>query len=177
MKIAFLVDAFPAISETFILNQITGLIDLKHEVKILSAARPSDREYHDDIRKYNLARLTYYHNDQFGNKLTRVALFLILFVAFFYKNPKAFLNSINFFKYGREALALTYFYKVLLFSLLKEFDIIQCHFGPNGNLAATLKEIGIKGRVVTMFHGYDIRRGIKDGGGIYKKLFEQAMLF
>lgn len=174
MRIAFLVDAFPAISETFILNQITGMMDLGHEVRILAAARPDDRESHEDIKKYDLMRLTYYHNDQFHDKFSRVVLFLFLFLFFCYKNPKAFFNSINVFKYGREALSLAYFYKVFLFSLLGEFDVIQCHFGPNGNLAAILKEIGVKGKVVTMFHGYDIRRGIKHGGKIYKKLFEQG---
>ncbi len=34
MKIAFFVDQFPSVSETFILNQITGLIDRGHEVDI-----------------------------------------------------------------------------------------------------------------------------------------------
>ena len=32
MRIAFIVGGFPLISETFILNQITGLMDLGHEV-------------------------------------------------------------------------------------------------------------------------------------------------
>jgi hypothetical protein len=34
MKIAFIVGTFPSLSETFILNQITGLIDRGHEVHI-----------------------------------------------------------------------------------------------------------------------------------------------
>ena len=34
MKIAFIVTFFPALSETFILNQITGLIERGHEVDI-----------------------------------------------------------------------------------------------------------------------------------------------
>ncbi|MEN9519388.1 MAG: hypothetical protein RLZZ381_1976, partial [Cyanobacteriota bacterium] len=34
MRIAFLVDQFPSLSETFILNQITGLIDRGHEIDI-----------------------------------------------------------------------------------------------------------------------------------------------
>ena len=174
MRIAFIVDSFPAISETFILNQIIGMIDLGHEVRILAGSRPDDRESHEDIKKYNLMSMTYYHNDQFHDKLTRVLLFLFLFFFFCHKNPKAFFNSIRIFKYGRDALSLAYFYKVFLFSLFGGFDIMQCHFGPNGNLAATLKEMGIKGKIVTMFHGYDIRRGIRDGGGIYKKVFEQG---
>ena len=36
MKIASIIHSFPNISETFILNQITGLIDLGHQVKIFA---------------------------------------------------------------------------------------------------------------------------------------------
>ncbi len=36
MKIAFIVGGFPSISETFILNQITGLIDRGHDVEIFA---------------------------------------------------------------------------------------------------------------------------------------------
>ena len=36
MKILFVVGQFPKLSETFILNQITGLIDQGHQVDILA---------------------------------------------------------------------------------------------------------------------------------------------
>jgi len=36
MKIAFIVGGFPTLSETFILNQITGLLDMGHEVEIFA---------------------------------------------------------------------------------------------------------------------------------------------
>lgn len=176
MKIAFIVDAFPSISETFILNQITGMIDLGHEVEILAGAHSDEAEEHEAVKKYNLMQRTHFHNDQFRNKFSRVAMFIALLLRYGYKNPKAFLNSLNVFKYGREALSLTLFYKVFLMTLLGRFDVIFCHFGPNGNLAAILKGLGVPGKVVTMFHGYDIRRGIEQGGAIYKELFETGDL-
>jgi hypothetical protein len=36
MKIAFIIQHFPSLSQTFILNQITGLIDLGHKVDIFA---------------------------------------------------------------------------------------------------------------------------------------------
>ena len=39
MRIAFIVEVFPKLSETFILNQITGLIDEGHEVEIFPSRR------------------------------------------------------------------------------------------------------------------------------------------
>jgi len=49
MKIAFIVSAFPVLSETFILNQITGLIDLGHEVDIFVSGKPNEKKIHSDV--------------------------------------------------------------------------------------------------------------------------------
>ncbi len=43
MEIAFIVEVFPKLSETFILNQITGLIDLSHDVEIFSMMKPEEK--------------------------------------------------------------------------------------------------------------------------------------
>lgn len=177
MKIAIFVDAFPCISETFILNQITGLIDAGHDVLIFSGARPDEMEFHQEIRQYELLKHTYYHNDKPSNKIIRVLEAVWLFFTNIGKNPKAILNSLNIFKYGRNALALSLFYKTVLFINLGEFDILFCHFGSNGELAALFKEIGIKGKLVTMFHGYDIRSGITSGPGIFSKLLKYGDCF
>ena len=40
MRIAFVVISFPALSETFILNQIIGLIDRGHQVDIFATGLP-----------------------------------------------------------------------------------------------------------------------------------------
>ena len=47
MKIAFIVGKFPVLSQTFILNQITGLIDRGHEVDIVEAGVASKRYRHN----------------------------------------------------------------------------------------------------------------------------------
>lgn len=174
MKIAFLVDSFPTISETFILNQITGLIDAGHEVVIISGARPDERDFHSDIRKYDLLKKTYYHNDRPRNKFLRIFWALALFMVYAARNFKAVTNSLNVIKYGKEAASLTYYYKVMLFLGIGHIDIFYCQYGPNGNFAVLLKELGIKARIIVMFHGYDIRRGIEQGGKIYEKVFKSA---
>ena len=45
MKIAFIVNGFPYLSETFILNQIISLIDLGHEVEIFAEIKPDEMPY------------------------------------------------------------------------------------------------------------------------------------
>jgi colanic acid/amylovoran biosynthesis glycosyltransferase len=42
MKIGFIVSSFPSLSQTFILNQITGLLDLGHDVEIFARNNPNE---------------------------------------------------------------------------------------------------------------------------------------
>ena len=177
MRIAFIVDAFPALTETFVLNQITGLIDRGHNVEIFSGRGSEKNESSPEIAKYDLLAHTYYHNDKPAGKFARIVKALGIFLVNFHKAPLVILRSLDFFRYGGDSLSLSLFYKAILFINAGKFDIIHCHFGTNGNVGALLKELGIKGKLVTMFHGYDIRLGIKKGGGIYKRLFEQGDLF
>ena len=58
MKIAFIIYAFPVLSETFILNQITGLIDRGHDVHIFCKGPYRDKIHHADVDRYNLIRRT-----------------------------------------------------------------------------------------------------------------------
>lgn len=49
MRIAFIVDRFPKISETFILNQITGLIDRGHDIDIYAEWIQDPNVAHTDV--------------------------------------------------------------------------------------------------------------------------------
>ena len=84
MKIAFIVNEFPALSQTFILNQITGLIDLGCDVKIFARSNPQDKIVHPDIEKYNLIERTYYYNFP-RNKIKRILKAIYLLIINFHK--------------------------------------------------------------------------------------------
>ena len=158
MKIAFIVGKFPSLSETFILNQITGLIDRGHEVDIY-AMPPTDRErvvVHPDVEKYDLLKRTYYRNLP-SSKLWRLTKAVSTIMKNIYKHPLPILKSLNIFRFGRRATSLWMLYQIFPFLDKEPYDIIQCHFGHIGYLAILVKEIGaIKGKVVTTFHGADI---------------------
>ncbi|MBN1795977.1 MAG: glycosyltransferase [Sedimentisphaerales bacterium] len=84
----------------------------------------------------------------------------------------------DFLKFGKKVFTLRLLYDAVSYLDLKNFDIIKCHFGPNGVFAARLSELGIiRGKLVTMFHGYDIRRGMESSGKIYKELFNKGDCF
>jgi colanic acid/amylovoran biosynthesis glycosyltransferase len=60
MRIAFFVQTFPSLSETFILNQVTGLLDRGHEVVVYSEKRPTSMLTHADFAEYGLRDRTRY---------------------------------------------------------------------------------------------------------------------
>src|SRR5258708_28624688 len=56
LKILFIVSHFPAPSQIFILNIITGLIDQGHKVTIFSFNKDSLIDIHPNIEKYKLLK-------------------------------------------------------------------------------------------------------------------------
>lgn len=60
LNILFVVEYFPARSQIFILNQITGLIDNGHNVSIFSISEGENINQHPNIEKYSLLDRVYY---------------------------------------------------------------------------------------------------------------------
>lgn len=178
MKVAFLVSGFPTLSETFILNQITGLLDMGHDVEIFAQFNPKDKKVHPDVEKYQLMRRVHYFNMP-HNKVKRILKAIFLIIKNFHKAPLKILKSLDIFRYGKTALSLKLLYVLIPFlDEGEKFDIIHCHFGLNGIIGAYLKEIGINGKLVTTFHGYDMSSFIiNNGNNVYNKLFINGNLF
>jgi len=178
MRIAFIVSKFPALSQTFILNQITGLIDRGHEVDIYAVQSDNNPRMHPDVTKYNLLQHTYYFRKLPASGLQRKIEITGLVLRYFYKKPGSLLKTRLLSGRGKGSIL-----KILCigFPFLdkKPYDIIHCHFGPNGILGVTLKEMGVfEGKVVTVFHGYDISSYLrKHGHAVYKSLFMRGDMF
>ncbi len=71
MRIAFIVTLFPRLSETFILEQITGLIDRGHEVDIFAVTSANEPIVNQDVIKYKLLDRTFYDVELPKSKLIR----------------------------------------------------------------------------------------------------------
>jgi colanic acid/amylovoran biosynthesis glycosyltransferase len=140
MKVALILSYFPTLSETFILNQVTGLLEMGHEVEIFSLQNPDEKKIHPDVEHYRLLQRTHFMPH---NKVKRVLKASYLINGNFYKGPLKILRSLNIFRYGADALSLRLLYPLIPL-LEKTFDIIHCHFGPNGIVGEKLKAIGIR---------------------------------
>jgi len=179
MKIAFIVDKFPVLSETFILNQITGLIDSGHEVDIY-AIRPVDKsKVHPDVEKYQLLERTHYQSLLPDNYLWRFCKSIGLILTNFHKSPLVVLRSLNLFKYGKIAASLRLLYSTTRLLKAQPYDIIHCQFGILGLEGMILRDIGaIQGKLITSFRGYDISWFVQEyGEDVYNSLFVKGEFF
>ena len=176
MRIAFIVGGFPALSETFILNQVTGLIDMGHDVEIFAHRNPKEAKVHPDIDNYRLLERTSYF-DMPDGRVERVLKALCLIARELPRHPGAVLSSLNVLRYGKDALSLYLLY-ALVPLLGKSFDILHCHFGPLGVLGIRLRRMGVGGKVVTTFHGFDMTSYLQShGDGVYDELFAKGDMF
>ena len=176
MKIAFVVNAFPSLSETFILNQMTGLADMGHEITIFARYNPREGKIHPEVEKYNLIERVHYSYSEPKNKTIRRLKTIGVILANFFKRPLKTLRIVRtvFSEKGEFSYKLLFF----AFSIFqRRFDIIFCHFGMNGNLGAVLKKVDPEIKLVTMFHGYGVRLAKEQGPGLYHELFERGDKF
>jgi colanic acid/amylovoran biosynthesis glycosyltransferase len=178
MNVLIVVDKFPTVSETFIRNHITGLIDNGFEVYIYPKnGRSHTKELDALIGFENYAldqRIIDLDSDYVHFKPLRLLkAFFLLFAQLFRTDFRYYRASLDVNRFGAIAKSLRLLFRV--HNLLKyDIDIIHAHFGPNGERMAFVKKMGLPIKLFTTFHGYDIRLGLQKGGGIYKDLFYYA---
>lgn len=183
MKILFIVNNFPLLSETFILDQITGLVARGCQVDVLARFKGDNIKMHGDVVKYGLLNRTIYYDEINRripkNKIERIIKGIkILAEHSRNRNIKTIVKSVNIFMGGRHSLSLKPLYRASMFSGRGPYDIIHCHFGPNGKLGLYLRDIGaLKGKIITTFHGYDLGQYTGTHGiSTYKDLFRRCDL-
>ncbi|MDY7021423.1 MAG: glycosyltransferase, partial [Cyanobacteriota bacterium] len=178
MKIAFIVGHFPQLSETFILNQITGLIDRGHQVDIYASSVGDTTKAHPAIAEYNLLEQTYYFPEVPENFLLRIVKGIGLFLRQSSKEPRRFIDALNAFKYGKEAISLWLLYTIIP-NFNRHYDIIHCQFGTQSFRGMAFQTINDPdAKLIAMFRGDDISRFVQErGSDIYQKLFETGDFF
>ncbi|MBN1765150.1 MAG: glycosyltransferase [Sedimentisphaerales bacterium] len=174
MKIAVVVDEFPVISETFIINHITGLLELGYDVDIYARKHLRQAKVHPDVDTWQLMqKMTFFPEGRCLRffKVLGLTLFNLI------RHPVRVSRAVSVLSRRRRHLALRalYFYFYLLH---KSYDIIHCHYGVVGNFALGLKMAVAEFKLVTSFHGHDVNKisiiGDKD---VYKELFKCGDLF
>lgn len=178
MKILMVVGSFPVVSETFILYQVTGLLDLGHDVRIVSLnPPPADAPVHAAVDEYSLLDRTTYLDlpaSRWCGAWTEPCALKWL-VRRYGRKTLSGLRLVQT-KWGLpHPLALTC--TRLLCHAVEDPDVVHAHFGPAGLacLPAT-SALGIP--LLTSFHGYDVHLYSSVAGArCYRKLFRYGSLF
>ena len=169
MKIAVVAGTFPALSETFVLNHITGLMDAGHEVRIF-ASSPPEGQTHVDFFRYHLEDRTY--SPYIPRILNR---YVHLLGTLRHLHRKEAFCCLNPFRHGIGVLSLKAPY-VCRGLADGRFNVVHCHFGQNGLALACLRDI-FKAPLVTSFHGGDLVMFGRLAPRVYRGLFREGDAF
>ena len=177
LRVAFLLPTFPEVSNTFILDQITGLIDRGHSVDLFARGTRSLDGAYADVARYDLgSRLR--HLPVPRNPWRRVTAIVPMVL-----NARgarlAMLDALNPVRYGFSALKAVRIYTVASFARSGPYDILHCQFGNHGPLAERLISLGAArgAKLVTSFRGADLSIHVPARPRRYRKLFRNGALF
>lgn len=181
MRIAFVLNGFPELSETFILNQIVGVRQRGHAVDLF-ADRPATpaAKLPAEVERFGLLERTRYRVSVPERKLARFRSGAALLRRWGLRQPARVLDSLNPLRYGGKALNLRKLHERFCFAPGGgQYDVIHCQFGPNGEQAIDLRQMGVfAGPILTTFHGYDVNRLPRiHGANLYRRLFREGDQF
>ena len=147
MRIAFVLNDFPLVSETFILGQIVGLLRRGHEVDVYADRPRGETAIHPEIARHRLIERTRYRAAFPTTRMGRVLTAAGLLARWGWRVPGRTGECLNVVRHGRRALNLG----MLLDSLPQEridggYDVVHCHFGPNGQRAVVARRTAPSGR-------------------------------
>lgn len=202
LRIGVFVGAFPVLSETFILRQITGLLEQGHDVHVFANARGDLAVQHEAIARYHLLERTTFiegpaesvlwempmrpvrgetwvpgAEDPVSN-LNRVADGLPILRACAEQHARLTREVLDTREYGYRAASWSGACRLATLLRCKGgFDVLHAHFGPVGNAFRFAREL-FQAPLVVSFHGYDFSTiPRKEGPETYRKLWHTADMF
>ena len=158
MAVLFVLPEFPKYSETFVIDQIIGLLDRGFDVRILAVSRGGPPTPGDLVEQRGLMdRATFIFNQspaalpgwkRLLDRVKQVAPAL---------GQLRVRRALSARRYGHVARSLTLAGAVRRITHPIRAEAIIAHFGPMGVLAVHLRSLGlIEGPIYTVFHGYEL---------------------
>lgn len=178
MRIAYLPGLFPVLSETPVVNQITGLVARGHEISIFGDRPVAAGRYHESIDRFGLLSKVSYRPDMPGSLLSRWAGVRELLATHTGSSRAVLLRTLNPFVFAGRALSGKLAYQTAAYLPPATFDIIHGGFGEQGVKALRMKRVGaLRGPLVTAFQGADLTKYIRGRPAVYRRLFREGDLF
>ena len=179
MRIAYLPGVFPMLSETPVLNQITGLVQRGHDVDIFGDRPKTVGPYHPSIDTLGLLDRAWYRPDLPPTALARWRKSFAILAEARGEERRALLRSMNVLVHGTRSATGRLPLQTAQFLPVRRYDVIQGGFGEQGLKALRMKRVGaIRGKLVTAFRGADLSRHVQSRGArVYRRLFREGDLF
>lgn len=173
MKIAYVLEKFPLVSETFILAQLTGMIDRGHDITIFARAAENMDVRHPAVDEYRLLDRTVFLRNIPRRFYKRIwpAIKVMADAALAGRAGTA-LRTLNFVKFGRRALSLNLLLGAAPFFSRGNFDIVHCQFGHLGVDIPEFRHARVlHGAIVTSFRGTDAAKNATRNPERFESLF------
>jgi colanic acid/amylovoran biosynthesis glycosyltransferase len=166
LRVAFVLDIFPLVSETFIINQIADLDDRGLNVEIYSFTRGDEAFVSQRYFDHDMGSRVRYLDYPLP-KLARLGAALPKALRLARRNPAALLRALNVFRYGSDALALKLLHRAEAL-VGRDYDVVHCHFATVAREFVRVREVaGITGELITTFYGVDASKIFVDRPGNY----------
>ena len=179
LKILVVTHEFPALSETFILDQLVALLQAGHDVHIVADAPRHEAVVHPEIAQHDLLRRTRYLAVP-HSKMARLALLLRAIRIGGMKVASSTAALILARRRTGEPGQLACFAAtVTALAEIGNVDVAICHFGENGaRLVRATQALRRLEPVLTIFHGFDLTRLVRTHGPrCYGNLTQAGALF
>ncbi len=177
-KLAVVTTTFPALSQTFVIEQVSALCVLGVVPDIIARSTDERGDSHAGVVKHGLLAHTVL-TPEYAPGGKRATLKRACFFAWeFLRGPVSFLRL-------RDECRRRYPDEPQLFPLALQwrhrpaYNYYLCHFGQIGRDMVRLRSLlKLPGKVYTIFHGADVSRYVENNGrDVYNELFEQGELF
>jgi colanic acid/amylovoran biosynthesis glycosyltransferase len=177
MRIAVIVGSFPELSTTFILDQVTGLLDRGHDVQIFARVPQRAEPVHPDFVRYRLAERTHYWWGA-GQARPLARRSWRLFRGDPAGQAALLLRASNAFALGSYALVGRYYSYATAMLSEPPFDVVLAQFGTLGRTAERLRRLGaFSAPLATIWRGYDLTRIVRQHGRAhYRELVARGEL-
>lgn len=178
LRIAYIVGAFPDVSETFLVAQIVGMAARGHYVDIYTTRDRPGCDTPSEVRRYGLPART--HSLAASKRLSRAIHTLGLLLTVGWRAPRVVARLLAvMWKDGFSGWARLAHGALTLVRLnARRYDVIHAQFGSFGLLATKLVDVGaVQGAVVTSFRGWDLTKHARAHPAAYERLLRRGTLF
>ena len=201
LRCALFLGRFPVLSETFILRQITGLLDLGHTVDLYADKRGDTDRMHPEVTSYRLLERTTFMDMPEASapwelsawplagetwvpgsseaipNWRRLADALPALRRCLERAPALAEEALDPVRAGHAAHSLSALYRLdRLSGRPAAYDVLHAHFGPVGEAFRFARALW-RAPLVVSFHGYDFTTlPRQQGPGLYARLFAAADL-